>query len=372
MNSSEVEVLEPDPECCHVCGEKTGRHNYYGGQVCPSCRAFFRRAVQNKYYEVFTCLKNKRCKINLQTRKSCQFCRFQKCLKAGMKATWVLPDGDRKNKTANKNSKKLPLIPLPTLKFTSEDASFVELLINNFKTKNMSKIEQHQGFYAETLILTAFNKPFPFRMTQNFKMICKHGAQQKLISMPDFTTLSDHDQANLVISNEPMNHVFQEAFCLYDNDSGLGKMLEMNLNSRTLPAFEQAYDLLQKYNLENFKPVIKFENVYTSPWAPTLDQEVRYKEILEKIQNWLISSDGKLDSVLAVLGYCTLGLNTDFLALRNKKLVENLQVRYLNLMRSYLSMKHGPSEGRSKLADFMMIISLTREAAEISKQQLPF
>ena len=26
-----------------VCGAKAGRHLYYGGDVCPSCRAFFRR-----------------------------------------------------------------------------------------------------------------------------------------------------------------------------------------------------------------------------------------------------------------------------------------------------------------------------------------
>jgi hypothetical protein len=29
-----------------VCGERAGKHSYYGGQVCPSCRAFFRRSVQ--------------------------------------------------------------------------------------------------------------------------------------------------------------------------------------------------------------------------------------------------------------------------------------------------------------------------------------
>ena len=43
--------MEPDPEICKVCGERAGKHNYYGGQVCPSCRAFFRRAVQSNGFE---------------------------------------------------------------------------------------------------------------------------------------------------------------------------------------------------------------------------------------------------------------------------------------------------------------------------------
>ena len=52
--TSEVVASPPEsfefqkPRLCHVCGAPAGRHNYYGGQVCASCRAFFRRSV--RYY----------------------------------------------------------------------------------------------------------------------------------------------------------------------------------------------------------------------------------------------------------------------------------------------------------------------------------
>ena len=98
--SSEIKVIATKNKC-EVCDEPAGKHCYYGGKVCPSCRAFFRRAVQNQYYEIFVCIKSKNCEINLFTRKSCQYCRFQKCLNAGMKVSWVLPDGER-NRRFNK------------------------------------------------------------------------------------------------------------------------------------------------------------------------------------------------------------------------------------------------------------------------------
>ena len=40
---------------CEVCSARAGKHSYYGGQVCPSCRAFFRRSVQAGYSEKFKC-----------------------------------------------------------------------------------------------------------------------------------------------------------------------------------------------------------------------------------------------------------------------------------------------------------------------------
>lgn len=47
-SNSKASCKDDKPRICHVCGEQAGKHSYYGGQVCPSCRAFFRRSVQSK------------------------------------------------------------------------------------------------------------------------------------------------------------------------------------------------------------------------------------------------------------------------------------------------------------------------------------
>merc|ERR1712012_129005 len=142
--------LGPDGKyLCYVCGEKAGKHSYYGGQVCASCRAFFRRSVQSKYYEIFECKKDKSCLVNAQTRKNCQFCRFKKCLESGMKTSWVLSDEER-NRRFNKfnkinmksvNSdkpqtiKKAPPSRLSELymAFTLEEQQVLEKIQNTFK-----------------------------------------------------------------------------------------------------------------------------------------------------------------------------------------------------------------------------------------------
>merc|ERR1712102_119427 len=87
---------QSDHLICEVCGERAGKHSYYGGQVCPSCRAFSRRSVQSRYNETFKCTKGKEdCHITLMTRKNCQFCRYQKCITAGMRPSWILSDEER-------------------------------------------------------------------------------------------------------------------------------------------------------------------------------------------------------------------------------------------------------------------------------------
>ena len=91
---------------CRVCGERAGKHSYYGGQVCPSCRAFFRRSVQSGYNATYYCVKEGACEVTLKTRKNCQYCRYRLCENAGMKTSWVLTEEERKLKFAGKGKKR--------------------------------------------------------------------------------------------------------------------------------------------------------------------------------------------------------------------------------------------------------------------------
>merc|ERR1719154_74533 len=87
---------QSDHLVCEVCSERAGKHSYYGGQVCPSCRAFFRRSVQTGYNERFFCSRGKgRCEVTFNTRKACQFCRYQACISAGMRPGWILSEEER-------------------------------------------------------------------------------------------------------------------------------------------------------------------------------------------------------------------------------------------------------------------------------------
>ena len=85
---------------CQVCGDQAPEHIHYGSVSCFSCRAFFRRSVSKS--NSYVCPGNRQCSIVVTTRKNCQYCRYQACLVAGMRPTWVLTDKEKKDRTKNK------------------------------------------------------------------------------------------------------------------------------------------------------------------------------------------------------------------------------------------------------------------------------
>ncbi|XP_018650592.1 putative coup transcription factor [Schistosoma mansoni] len=67
---------------CVVCGDKSsGKH--YGQYTCEGCKSFFKRSVRRQLN--YTCRNNKQCPIDINHRNQCQYCRFQKCIKVGMR-----------------------------------------------------------------------------------------------------------------------------------------------------------------------------------------------------------------------------------------------------------------------------------------------
>nr|XP_006813239.1 PREDICTED: FTZ-F1-related protein isoform X2 [Saccoglossus kowalevskii] len=87
FENEELKVAFDD--MCPVCGDKVSGY-HYGLLTCESCKGFFKRTVQNK--KVYTCIENRNCVIDKTQRKRCPYCRFQKCLKVGMKLEAVRPD----------------------------------------------------------------------------------------------------------------------------------------------------------------------------------------------------------------------------------------------------------------------------------------
>ena len=79
--------------CC-VC-QSTAWYSYYGAIVCDSCKIFFRRQAKLRSPSE-VCRWDKRCPINLQTRRRCSTCRFAKCLANGMQREMIRCSRTRK------------------------------------------------------------------------------------------------------------------------------------------------------------------------------------------------------------------------------------------------------------------------------------
>ena len=85
--SSNEENNAPDNKAankiCGVCSDKAKSY-HFGGLCCESCKAFFRRAMLNDSFKSFFCVHGQTCTITKENRRSCQYCRIQKCFSIGM------------------------------------------------------------------------------------------------------------------------------------------------------------------------------------------------------------------------------------------------------------------------------------------------
>jgi len=98
---------------CTICNGPSASHLHYGAVACYSCRAFFRRGIGKPY----CCVEGTGdCTIDWSNRRSCQWCRFDRCLKAGMKPELV--DAAFRKKSFRKKSTGIG----------SEDSGFIENL----------------------------------------------------------------------------------------------------------------------------------------------------------------------------------------------------------------------------------------------------
>lgn len=88
-------IATKDDKICGVCGDKALGCNF-DAISCESCKAFFRRnALKEKQGK---CLFEGNCKIDINTRRFCPYCRLQKCFNVGMRKDLILGDAEKKKR----------------------------------------------------------------------------------------------------------------------------------------------------------------------------------------------------------------------------------------------------------------------------------
>uniref|UniRef100_A0AC35FEL7 Nuclear receptor domain-containing protein n=1 Tax=Panagrolaimus sp. PS1159 TaxID=55785 RepID=A0AC35FEL7_9BILA len=126
------DIQQPDDEKpkCVVCGELTnGQH--FGKFSCRACAAFFRRTVASKMK--YICKYEQNCEISKDVRNLCRFCRYQKCMDAGMISDAVQIHRDSYGKRNVQNDKTVNVeLEDPTQTTISTNKSTVSPSSNNY------------------------------------------------------------------------------------------------------------------------------------------------------------------------------------------------------------------------------------------------
>eukprot|EP00092_Neocalanus_flemingeri_P045881 GFUD01051470.1.p1 GENE.GFUD01051470.1~~GFUD01051470.1.p1 ORF type:complete len:682 (-),score=136.96 GFUD01051470.1:677-2722(-) len=174
-NQSSLPSLKPHAQAhllsatdkCKICAEPAARHTHYGARTCFSCRAFFRRSLQNKTAAKYVCMRHSMCEMNIKTRKNCQYCRYMKCLAIGMNPTYVLSEEERNKRFKKRNNSineeeatekpfaveavvmsvevNKPEEPFGQKKITEADKEMTKSDINQNKTSDTNEVFQKQA-----------------------------------------------------------------------------------------------------------------------------------------------------------------------------------------------------------------------------------
>jgi len=394
---------------CYVCGEKAGKHSYYGGQVCASCRAFFRRSVQSKYYEIFECKKDKSCLVNAQTRKNCQFCRFKKCLESGMKTSWVLSDEER-NRRFNKfnkinmksvNSdkpqtiKKAPPSRLSELymAFTLEEQQVLEKIQNTFKgqycndtwLQKLLLLNREAGI---NLIESAYKvKPIKYEtwtwLVQSWSMafsqnILPHFTAGHNIPSREFSQLING--TNLYVA-----HTFKTSLCvnissIKKESDDVSRGVADNAGKGGCPMSRQVKELaankyedselsrmLDRLNLQESTPSMPaYDDLYPPHWANNEQLERRHLELMLKIKKWPMN-ENEFDCNLVLMMMLILFFDTHANSLAKSENVGKIQLKYSLLLQRYLKSRMVVERANKKFLEAMLLLSETRELWEMNQ-----
>ncbi|KAK4306565.1 hypothetical protein Pmani_021615 [Petrolisthes manimaculis] len=319
-------------KACGVCGD-IAKSMHFGGLSCDSCKAFFRRSVQNNAHKGFTCPYDKKCVIAISSRKSCQYCRFHKCLSIGMEKGWVMTENERRKMMQqrqdkkNKDEKKKVTTHTETDKYhlSEEDNTEISIIVQLYK-KAYQDVPYDESAPAEgsTSVMSPW-MTFCKRMGYFFSLF------------REFAELSSNDQA-LLLKTAITSACIIMGSVVYDSNTGSwpGKSI-----ART-----------------GFVPSVTSRNVERFVPAELMS---RVEHFFRKFQQ--ICPDETMAMILILVSL----YSPELMGLEAKETIQNLQDRYTRILHKYVCWKY---REEAALMFPKVIVSLAdiRELAERTSQ----
>ncbi|XP_075908102.1 estrogen-related receptor gamma isoform X3 [Petromyzon marinus] len=176
---------------CLVCGDVASGY-HYGVASCEACKAFFKRTIQGNIE--YSCPASNECEITKRRRKSCQACRFMKCLTVGMLKEGVRLDRVRGGRQKYKR------------RIDAENSPFLGPQLDQPAKKPLNKIISHL-LVAEPEKMFAMPDPaVPEGEVKALTTLCDLADRELVViigwakHVPGFSVLSLGDQMSLLQS----------------------------------------------------------------------------------------------------------------------------------------------------------------------------
>ncbi|XP_048474278.1 estrogen-related receptor gamma-like [Rhincodon typus] len=176
---------------CLVCGD-TASGYHYGVASCEACKAFFKRTIQGNID--YSCPARNDCEITKRRRKSCQSCRFMKCLKVGMMKEGVRLDRVRGGRQKYRR------------RFEESTVGYLNSQCCQLSKKSGNKIVSHLLLVEPDKIFAMADPTAPENDVKVLTTLCDLVDRELVIiinwakHVPGFSTLSLGDQMGLLQS----------------------------------------------------------------------------------------------------------------------------------------------------------------------------
>ncbi|CAH8682390.1 unnamed protein product [Schistosoma rodhaini] len=193
---------------CVICSDRaSGKH--YGVFSCEGCKGFFKRTVRKEL--TYICRDNQECQIDKRLRNRCQYCRYQKCLRAGMRREAV--QEERQQQQLHSEVQRSPTPPEQNCDLSVNSMIMSDTKITN--TMNHSCLAEKQEIMLKTTNCTSSSPHLLSNCSDNsinyFYSASNEKSQQ--LSINDNFNLTVNDAATYppqelsLISNKDSNNV---------------------------------------------------------------------------------------------------------------------------------------------------------------------